>query len=211
MDVDLLAFERRVLSGGVVVGIDEVGRGALAGPVTVGAVALDRLSPPPAGLADSKRLSPRQRETLVEPLKAWALGWALGSASAAEIDTHGIRGALALAAQRALEQLSPPPTHALVDGPLNIIAPPSMGPWSDGPFVALPVTTVVRGDQQCATIAAAAILAKVARDALMSALPDAPRYGWTGNKGYGTLAHRRAIAQFGPTSEHRTSWNLLGD
>jgi ribonuclease HII len=123
---DLLEYERRLLDcGEVVVGIDEVGRGALAGPMTVGAVVMREMLAPPEGLNDSKLLSANQRTSLVEPLSRWAGEWSLGSVSAREIDDWGLRLALAVAATRALDGLSSTPTHALIDGPFNLLRSPN--------------------------------------------------------------------------------------
>ena len=208
-----LENEERALRRGPVVGIDEVGRGALAGPVMVGAVVLDEMRHAPSGLADSKALTARQREALVPLIESWASCVAVGSASPDEIDEWGLRTALAIATDRALSALTLTPRGALIDGPINLLrtspamilgdAPPAMV-WSG-----LPVVTIVRGDQSCATISAAAIVAKVRRDALMRELHEAsPLYGWSSNKGYGSLEHRRSIARYGPTRWHRRSWAL---
>src|SRR5271155_2273169 len=120
---DLLEFERQLIGEGeVVVGIDEVGRGALAGPLLVGAVTIRACVAPPEGLDDSKRLSPAVRASLAGPLRRWVDEWSLGVVSAAEIDEWGMRLALAVGATRALEGLRSTPTHALVDGPLNLLS-----------------------------------------------------------------------------------------
>ncbi len=213
--VDLLARERALLAAGhVVVGVDEVGRGALAGPVCVGAVLLERASDPPEGLTDSKRLTPGRRRALVGPLREWASAWGMGSASAEEVDAWGMTTALAVAAARALDGLTPWPTHALVDGPWNLLAVPRdvvLGAPIPPPSRAerLAVTPVVKGDLHCASIAAAAVLAKVARDDLMGALAtEWPDYGWDHNKGYGTPEHLAALRRLGPTPLHRVSWRL---
>jgi ribonuclease HII len=208
-----LDYEERELRRGPVVGIDEVGRGALAGPVMVGAVVLDELRDAPEGIADSKALSPSQRERLVPLIEQWASSVAVGVASAHEIDEWGLCTALAVATDRALSALSLAPRGALIDGPVNLLrastamvfgeAPPPMA-WDE-----LPVVTVVRGDQRCASISAAAIIAKVRRDALMRELHEkSPLYGWYTNKGYGSLEHRRSLARYGPTRWHRRSWAL---
>jgi len=214
-EVDLLQFERPLVDRGeVVVGIDEVGRGALAGPLVVGAAVIRTTTPPPAGLTDSKALRPAQRETLVPSIRAWVDDVALGEVSSAEIDAWGLRVALAVACERALNQLTVVPTMALIDGPLNLLRPPStlllseLAPppprWSD-----LPVQTLVKGDARSATIAAAAVVAKVSRDAQMRVLDGhAPSYGWAENKGYGSPQHLAALAQYGPTTWHRQSWSL---
>lgn len=196
-------------------GIDEVGRGALAGPMMVGVVTLHESVRPPEGLDDSKRLTPTHREALIEPLRAWAAEWSLGTVSAAEIDKWGVRLALAVAATRALHGLEVKPTHVLVDGPLNLLTVGTenerrnLRGCPDLSFESLPVTTIVGGDQKSATIAAAAVLAKVARDALMVEL-DAQfeEYRWESNKGYGAPEHLEAIRRCGLCVHHRSSWNL---
>jgi ribonuclease HII len=213
--LDLLEFERALLAQGeIVVGVDEVGRGALAGPMTVGAVAICSATDPPEGLNDSKLLSALQRESLVEPLRAWAAAWSLGSVSAAEIDAWGLRLALAVAATRAINGLSLVPTHALIDGSFNLLRAPidvALGQTFPPPlrYGALPVTTVIKGDRRCATIAAASVLAKVHRDAEMVVLDgELDAYGWASNKGYGAPLHLEALRREGPSSHHRQSWSL---
>jgi ribonuclease HII len=213
---DLLEFERDLIERGeVVVGIDEVGRGALAGPMLVGAVTVRTCAAPPEGLDDSKRLTHAQRVSLVDPLRGWVLEWSLGVVSVAEIDAWGMRLALAVGATRALERLRCAPTHALVDGPLNLL---SAGrefrgePVTTCPpftFERLPVTTIVDGDQRSAAIAAAAVLAKVERDSMMIELDrECSDYGWGRNKGYGVPEHLEAIRRIGVSVHHRISWNL---
>jgi ribonuclease HII len=213
---DLLKFERPLISRGeVVVGIDEVGRGALAGPLFVGAVTVRPGSRPPRGLDDSKRLSADQRTSLVDPLRSWAQEWSLGIVSVAEIDEWGMRLALAIGATRALEGLRSTPTHALVDGPLNLL---SATPQFRGraittcpplTYETLPVTMIVKGDQKSAAIAAAAVLAKVARDSMMVDLDrECSEYGWERNKGYGVPEHLESIRRVGVSVHHRLSWNL---
>ena len=213
---DLLEFERTLVDNDeIVAGIDEVGRGALAGPMMVGVVTIHECIEPPAGLDDSKRLSAPRREALVDPLRAWAAEWALGVVSADEIDEWGVRGALAVASTRALDALVVKPTHVLVDGPLNLL---TVGPASDVRerasfpelrFEELPVSTIVGGDQRSAVIAAAAVLAKVARDAMMVELDaEFDAYRWRDNKGYGAPEHLEAIRRHGVSVHHRTSWNL---
>ena len=212
---DLLAFERPLLERGeVVVGVDEVGRGALAGPLTVGAVVLSRPTTPPSGLTDSKLLSAGRRESLIDPLIAWADDWSLGSVSAEEIDQWGLRLALAVAATRALDGLRTRPTHALIDGSFNLLQAPlniAFGVTSppELTYRSLAATTIVKGDQQCATIAAASVLAKVNRDRLMTDLDvECQGYGWASNKGYGAQMHLAALRRLGPNAHHRRSWRL---
>lgn len=200
--------------GAVVVGIDEVGRGALAGPLTVGAVLLTRATRAPKGLTDSKLLTSSEREALVGPLESWATDWSLGSASSNEIDRWGLRLALAVAATRAIDGLSVSPTHALLDGPFNLLDAPLRleDQWNDAPelrYASLSHTTLTRGDQLSASIAAASVLAKVHRDRTMVELSDEfPPYGWAENKGYGVPHHRRALFELGPCCYHRVTWNL---
>lgn len=214
-DVDLLRHERPLLARGeIVVGIDEVGRGALAGPLTVGAVVLSSETPPPNGLTDSKLLSPAQREALVEPLAGWADDWSLGSVSAAEIDEWGLRLALAVAATRAVEGLKAAPTFALIDGTFNLLTAPldvRFGAATPPPlrYARLAHVTIVKGDQASATIAAAAVLAKVQRDRFMVSLDEEfGMYRWAANKGYGAPEHLEALRQHGPSAHHRQSWHL---
>ncbi|MFQ6538987.1 MULTISPECIES: ribonuclease HII [Aphanothece] len=179
-------------------GIDEVGRGCLFGPVLAGAVVL----PAPAvqallddGLTDSKRLSARRRAALVPLIRQRAVAWALGQASASEIDRFGIRAATEQAMRRALAKLPQLPGLVLVDGVL-----PLRG-WSGEQ------TTLVRGDSRCAAIAAASVLAKVARDELIVRLAGRfPGYGLERHAGYGTSQHREALRSLGPTPLHRLSF-----
>ena len=212
---DLLAFERPLVSRGeVVVGVDEVGRGALAGPVTVGALVITSDAQPPAGLNDSKLLTRSQRERLVEPLQEWATDWSLGSASAREIDEWGLRLALAIAATRALDGLKVRPTYALLDGSFNLLdAPMSFGfATTMAPelsYARLPCTTLIKGDRRSASIAGAAVLAKVARDRTMREMSEHfPQFEWGSNKGYGATVHLEALRRHGPTVEHRKTWKL---
>lgn len=214
-ELDLLVFERPLISRGeVVVGIDEVGRGALAGPLTVGAVVLTELLEPPNGLTDSKLLSASRREALVGPTEKWAAETAFGWASAEEIDWWGIRTALAVAATRALDQFSVRPTHALVDGSFNLLRASSDVPFGAPlpppcSYSALPATTIVKGDRRSATIAAASVLAKVRRDLHMRKIDTGfEAFGWAQNKGYGASDHMAAIRRLGPSIHHRKSWNL---
>lgn len=196
----------------IVVGLDEVGRGALAGPVAVGAVAIEIrdgvCSPLPDGVRDSKRLSPKRREALAAPIRESSAAHAIGWASAAEIDRVGIMDALAAAAIRALEGLGASgigPDAILLDGDVDVVTPALAASGAVVP----PVALRVGADRDCASVAAASILAKVARDALLVELDaQAPGYSWARNKGYGSAAHREAIGRLGPHREHRRSWNL---
>jgi ribonuclease HII len=213
--LDLLDVERPLLEDGeVVVGIDEVGRGALAGPMTVGAVVLNCCDNPPETLTDSKLLTAARREALVGPLEQWAADWSLGSVSASEIDQWGLRLALAVAATRALNGLRERPTYALIDGSFNLLRAPVDIPFGaamppDLSYQSLRVTTIIKGDQKCASIAAASVLAKVHRDALMTELDgEFGAFGWARNKGYGAASHLEALREWGPNVHHRQSWRL---
>jgi len=201
--VPTLDVERQLFAGGarIVAGIDEVGRGAIAGPVTVGAVAVDASRTTfPEGLADSKLLTPRRREAMDPLVRSWALAHATGSATAAEIDRIGIVSALGLAASRALHALGAVPDVLIVDGNTPFLVEEPGGPR---------IIMRVKADQDCACVAAASVIAKVERDAVMTALHAShPHYGWDGNKGYGAAVHTAAIRTHGVTEHHRTSWNL---
>lgn len=185
------SFERA--EGGVVCGLDEVGRGPWAGPVVAAAVVLDpdRI---PAGIDDSKRLTAARREALHAALTGCArLG--VGVASVAEIDALNILQASFLAMRRALAGLGETPGFALVDGK---ITPPDLG---------CPARAVVGGDGLCLSIAAASIVAKVVRDRMMVALAQQfPGYGWETNMGYGVPAHAAGLARLGVTPHHRRSF-----
>jgi ribonuclease HII len=199
---------------GVVAGVDEVGRVALAGPVSVGVVALAPCEAWPDGLDDSKRLSAARRDGIVAALDGFALTWAVGSASSREVDERGIVGALRLAGHRALEvvSLAVRVDAVLLDGRHDWLTPPPPTLLDEDSGLRVPpVTTVVKGDGACASVAAASVLAKVSRDAVMAEAHDRhPKYGWRENKGYGTPDHLEAIRSFGPTPWHRTSWRLPG-
>jgi len=181
-----------------VAGVDEVGRGCWFGPVFAGAVILPDAAREPlatAGLTDSKALTARRRALLVPQITAQTRHWALGQASAAEIDRHGIRTATEWAMLRALQRLGLAPELVLVDGVLPLRC------WRGAQ------QTVVRGDSQCLEIAAASVLAKQARDALITRLAlQHPGYGLERHAGYGTAVHRQALLQLGPTPLHRRSF-----
>lgn len=202
-----LRVERRLLrtTDGPLCALDEVGRGALAGPVTVGAVLIGLPCPPfPAGLRDSKLLTPTARQRLVPSIRSWATDWAVGQASAAEIDRHGIINALALAARRAIEQLETQPTVVLLDGNHDWLTDPES---PDAPRV----VTRVKSDLECASVAAASVLAKTHRDAVMQRLADKhPCYDWSQNKGYASPRHIEAISTHGLSRQHRRTWRIPG-
>lgn len=182
------------LSGAMrTVGVDEVGRGPLAGPVTAAAVWLDPCDLP-VGLADSKALRPARRDALFDLILARA-DVGIGHASPAEIDTHNILQATFLAMRRAIAALRVAPDHLLVDG--NRLPP-------DLPC---PAQAIVKGDARCLSIAAASIVAKVTRDRIMTDLDRTwPGYDWARNAGYPTQRHINAIARLGVTTEHRRSF-----
>ena len=224
----------------MVAAIDEVGRGALAGPVTVGIVVVDADTPSaPAGVRDSKLLTPEARTKLAPRLRRWAPMYAVGHASAHEIDRIGIIAALRLAACRALGSLPVRPDCALLDGSHNWLSIPvplpirdepvlfeldvAVEPFAFGPAVGsglaevraeiVPdtVVTQVKADLRCAAVAAARVLAKVERDAIMVELAQRhPGYGWELNKGYSAPEHISALRRLGPSDLHRLSWNLPG-
>ena len=177
----------------LVCGVDEAGRGPLAGPVFAAAVILDAARPI-AGIADSKKLAPARRESLAIEIRAHCLAWAVASASVEEIDALNILQASLLAMRRAVEKLAVTPQQVLVDG-LHC------------PRVSMPVRAVVRGDATVTAIAAASILAKVARDEEMLALHrDLPQYGFDRHKGYPTRAHLDALRAHGVSIVHRRSF-----
>lgn len=270
-----LDLERSLAAQGydLITGFDEVGRGALAGPVMVGCAAIWAcdLAPldgddsaelsgrtylgVPDGVADSKMLTEHRREAIFDELRDWCAAYAVGQASNTEIDEWGITYALGVAALRALSQVERelglrlgggltakkaagggivegrpgdsvgesigncgesvralPKVAGILDGPSDYITK-ALNTF-DAPDVLIPadITTKVKGDQHCATVATAAVIAKVTRDRLMVDLAQSnPRYAayeWAHNKGYGSAAHRAAIAEHGPTPLHRVSWHL---
>jgi ribonuclease HII len=196
-----LAQQQAVVEGGqhsLQAGIDEVGRGCWFGPVFAGVVVLSddaACALRQEGLTDSKALTPRRRARLVPLIEQAAEAWALGQASAREIDGHGIRGATEFAMLRALQRLPSRPDLLLVDGVLPLRLWPH------------PQETIVRGDSSSAAIAAASVLAKEARDALIRRLAQQfPDYGLERHAGYGTAIHRQALLTHGPTRLHRRSF-----
>jgi ribonuclease HII len=179
-------------------GVDEAGRGPLAGPVVAAAVILEP-SRPVAGLADSKVLSPARREVLAATIRAQSLAWGLGWADAAEIDTLNILQATMLAMRRALGALTVPPQHVIIDG--------NRCPDLGGLAFECTVEAIVKGDALVASVSAASILAKVARDEHMRVLDGRyPGYGLADHKGYPTAAHIAALRRLGPSPVHRRSF-----
>lgn len=207
-----LRVERALQRDGFVTlaGMDEVGRGALAGPVSVGVVVIDASTQSaPAGVRDSKLLTPAARVAMVPRLRRWAVSYAVGHASAGEIDEIGIMAALRLAGTRALAQLDVIPDLVLLDGNHDWLTDPTrVGLFSfEGAPSAPPVRTLIKADMSCSSVAAASVLAKVERDAMMVAWhEDYPQYGWAGNKGYAAPDHLAALDAHGPCALHRRSW-----
>ncbi len=208
-----LKIERDLLAGGgiAVAGCDEVGRGSLGGPVSVGMVVVNATTRrPPAGLRDSKLLAPPVRESLVPRIESWSCCWAIGHASAAEIDAVGILRALRLAGERALAGLRVRPELVLLDGNYDWFTRPEPSPGSPAMLEPEQVTLKVKADLTCASVAAASVIAKVARDRLMVELASSyPWYAWEANKGYAAPEHRAALLELGPCEQHRRSWHLL--
>jgi ribonuclease HII len=198
-----IKFETELWQSGLkyIAGLDEAGRGALAGPVSVGAVILPNdktlLASTLSGARDSKQMTPRQRERLAIQIKDVALNWSVGFADAHEIDLQGIVRATRLAAIRALHQFSLSPQYLLTDFRLEL------------PQLEISQTSLVKGDARCLSIACASILAKTERDALMQDLElQHPGYGLGKHKGYGTQAHRSALKRLGYSSIHRRSFTV---
>ena len=195
LQVEMLLWNR---GARVVAGLDEVGRGAWAGPLVVGVVSLDAETAAalPEGVDDSKQLSPKERERLSPLICSTVRGWAVGSASPAECDSLGMTEAQRLAAARALDSLEGGYDRAIVDGRWDFVG--------DGAH------TVVGGDAACLSVAAASVLAKVWRDDLMAAEADHyPQFDFAHNKGYPCPRHRAALAAWGPTAIHRRSWAFM--
>jgi ribonuclease HII len=197
-----LSFETPLWRAGMahLAGVDEAGRGAWAGPVSAGAVILpeqpdllERLH----GVRDSKQMTARQRAHWAALIQSAALAWGVGFASHGEIDSLGILPATRLAMQRAIANLALPPQHLLIDA-VRL------------PAVAIPQSSLIKGDARCLSIAAASVLAKTARDSLMCELDlQYPAYGFARHKGYGTRAHQQALAECGPCPVHRMSFAPL--
>jgi ribonuclease HII len=218
-----LKTERELLSGGAryIIGIDEVGRGALAGPVAVGVALIDSWSPKfnsddwPAALADSKLMTTKSREATSPAVAEWVAAWQVGYASAGEIDELGIIAGLVLSATRALELLLTNfhETNSLVTDGTVILLDGSHN-WLAGHTGAFAVHHQPKADRDCVSVAAAALMAKVSRDGVMVQLAaQHPRYGFEGHKGYGAPTHLAAIREHGPSPEHRVTWlsRILAD
>lgn len=179
-----------------IAGVDEAGRGALAGPVYAGAVILPPFSS--FFVTDSKLLSPKEREKLFEVIKEKALSWSYGYATVEEIEEIGILNATFLAMKRAIEGLKIKPEYVLVDGKIPI------------PDLDIPQEIIVKGDRKCLNIASASIVAKVLRDRFMKELDKTyPNYGFGRHKGYATKEHREKIRCLGSLSIHRKNFRLL--
>lgn len=192
---DLWELEKEIYAQGctLLCGVDEAGRGPLAGPVCAAAVILPVGLELP-GLNDSKKLSEKQREALFMPIKAAAKAYGIAFATVEEIENLNILNATFLAMNRAIAQLSPQPELALIDG-------------NRSTGITLPSRCVVKGDSRCADIAAASVLAKVSRDHYMLEMAkEYPEYGFERHKGYGTKLHYEAIRKYGPCPIHRPSF-----
>lgn len=196
-----LRTERKCWSAGdrVVIGIDEVGRGSWAGPVTVGAVVSGDEHLP--GVRDSKLLSPAEREVAAKRVRGWARGIGIGHASHTECDELGMTAALRTAASRALAQLSAQgfePDRIVLDGKHDYLAMPGT------------VRTIIKADQTVLSVAAASVVAKVTRDAMMAEEAEYfPAYGFETNRGYPAPLHKCALAGYGPSAIHRRSWIFM--
>lgn len=205
-----LTLERRLLKDhAIVIACDEVGRGALAGPVAVGAAVIDPARSRkrvPAGLRDSKLVPEARRPEVAARAAAFVQHSAVGWASSVEVDEIGIIRALGLAAVRAIADLRahgvvPEEALVILDGNHDYITPAGES--------GLTVRPIIKADRDCASAAAASVIAKVARDTLMTGLhDDHPAYGWARNKGYASLGHREAITAHGMSVHHRHSWAI---
>ncbi|MBL8091400.1 MAG: ribonuclease HII [Anaerolineales bacterium] len=196
-----LSYEKQLWSAyNLIAGLDEAGRGALAGPVFVGAVILPKeksIIKKLNGVHDSKLLNPKKRNLLSPQIKEYALAWGIGFSTAAEIDRLGIVPATRLAASRAIEAMCFIPEFLLTDFRLEL------------PEFDIPQTAIVKGDQKSLSIASASILAKTARDEMMCEIDlQYPAYHFSNHKGYGTLTHRKTIKQFGHSPIHRKTFKL---
>lgn len=207
-------LERAAIHGArFVIGVDEVGRGALAGPVAVGAALIDLRSASawPASLRDSKLISEPNREILEPQVRDWVVAHGVGMVSAAEIETDGIVASLRAAGSAAISQLldavraNSLAGELLKDGCLILLD--GSHNWLGSSTAGFMVITQTKADRDCVSVAAASVLAKVARDRLMIALDaEIPDYGFAGNKGYSSAQHVEVIRSQGPSREHRVSW-----
>ncbi len=201
-----LDVERELFAEGAtcVIGVDEVGRGAIAGPVVVGVSLIRSVTDFPAGLRDSKLISAKRRDSLVEPVLEWVDASAQGEATAAEIDEFGIVAALTRAGERAFAKLAID-GHDLTGG---VVLLDGTHNWLKGGLLPpLDIRVRAKADRDCAVVAAASVCAKVYRDGLMvTAAGSDDTYGWSSNKGYGSEGHFDAIRAHGATPFHRTTW-----
>lgn len=210
--VPTLRTERALQREGyrLLAGMDEVGRGALAGPVSVGVVVIDETCrTAPQGVRDSKLLTPAAREAMVPRVRRWALAYAVGHASAVEIDRIGIIAALRLAGTRALAALPVRPDLVILDGNHDWLTDPQqVGLFAELAQPAVPpVRTMIKADLKCSSVAAASVLAKVERDGMLTQLHEQyPHYQWAANKGYSAPEHLLALDEHGPCELHRRSW-----
>jgi len=193
--------ELRAAGHSVVVGIDEVGKGSWAGPLTVGVTVVGHRGRP-KGIRDSKLLSPATREVLYDRIVGWADAWAIGHASPEECDELGMSEAQRVATRRALDALGVTPDAVLVDGSWDfvkdIVAPGTL------------TRTIIKGDRTSLSIAAASVIAKVTRDRIMrSVAADYPYYAFESNKGYPCPRHKMALQGYGPSAIHRRSWVFM--
>jgi ribonuclease HII len=202
-----LEVERALIARGfsAVIGVDEVGRGALAGPVSVGAVAWwPELGAHPPGVRDSKKVPEKARDNLAEAIVAWAPAVAVGHAEPHEVDGQGIVGALGVAAARAVSQV----VALLGSGARPVVLLDGSQDWLTRALGSpLPVVLQVKADRDCVSVAAASVVAKVARDGLMRQLAVSfPAYGFASHKGYGSAAHMDALRSAGLSAVHRRSF-----
>lgn len=195
-----------------VIGIDEVGRGAIAGPVAVGVSLIDKLNPNlnswPEKLQDSKLMTPKSRSAIAEPLEQWVEDYSIGYCSNSEIDEVGISEALRTAASRALsELLNDAQLRSKISGEGAVVLLDGSQNWLGKQAAGLEVDLQVKADVDCVSVAAAAVLAKVKRDALMEVHDQSyPQYGFAGHKGYASSAHIQALKTHGPSAIHRLTW-----
>lgn len=208
-----LVDERALWAEGhrLVAGVDEVGRGAWAGPLTVGVAVIEGARRIPTGMRDSKVLPEDRREALFERVGAWCAAWSVGHVSPEDCDRLGMTAALRLATRRALAALPADarPDAVVLDGNFDYVSPPAEPTlFDDEPPVCTPkVRTVIRADARCASVAAASVLAKVSRDRIMRELSDSfPPFDFERNKGYPSPVHKRALCGYGMTAIHRRSW-----